>query len=157
MAKGKQTKQKRTHKKRSTRKYRKSSRRMKGGDCGCNKGVFTGGNINPASFDGALPTRYYYPMNNEINNPSSPIAQVASRNLVDITKGGKKRRFRKIKGGSGYTLLGDAYANNPFVTFGTSDGATNSLNILNGIVPINSTVSEQPVAAGFTKYNPPLA
>jgi len=157
MAKGKQTKQKRTHKKRSTRKYRKSSRRMKGGDCGCNKGVFNGGNINPASFDGTLPSRYYYPLNNEINNPNSPIAQVTSRNLLDITKGGRKKiQFKKIRGG-GYSLLGDAYTNNPFVTFGTSDGANNSLNILNGIVPINSSISEQPIAVGFTKFNPPLA
>jgi hypothetical protein len=155
MAKGRQTKGKKVYKKKNTRKHRKTARKMKGGDCGCNKGIIHGGNINSASFNGDLPNRYYYPLNNEINNPNTPSIMVNSRNLPNISSGGSKKRQRKIKGGS-YTLLGDAYSTNPLLTFGTIDGSSHSANIVNGTHVVNPSITEQPLIH-FSKNNPPLA
>jgi hypothetical protein len=154
MAKGKQTRVKKTHKKRNTRKHRRSNRKIKGGDCGCNKGLFKGGNINPASFDGSLQKHYYYPLNNEINNPNTPSIMQNARNIQPMTGGKKIRVSRKIKGGS-YTLLGDAYSTNPLVTFGTMDDV--GLNVITGIPKVNGSITDQPVIRGFTNNNPPLA
>jgi hypothetical protein len=128
---------------------------MKGGDCGCNKGIIKGGNINNASFNGDLPNRYYYPLNNEINNPNTPSIMVSARNIQTNSIGGSKKRNRKMKGGS-YTLLGDAYSTNPLLTFGTIDGSSHSAAIVNGTNGANPSITEQPLIH-FSKNNPPLA
>jgi len=148
------TKGKVAHKKRSTRKNRKGSRKVKGG-CGCNAGLIKGGNINPPSFDGNLPIRYYYGQNDYQNDPTSPIAIESARNLPGIIKGGKRRKNKKIKGGD--MLLGSAYSNNPFVSFGTTDGARNAVDVLYGSTTTNPSVYNQPVLNGHTSNNPPLA
>jgi len=149
----KKTKVKVAHKKKHTRKNRKGTRKIKGGGCGCGNSIFKGGNINPASFDGNLPIRYYYGQNDYQNDPSDPIAVQSARNLTTIIKGGK--RVKKMRGGD--TLLGSAYSNNPFMTFGTMDGARNSVNVLYGNSSINPSVYSQPTLHGFNSNNPPLA
>lgn len=152
MAKGKQTKRK-INKKKQTRKHRKQVRKIKGGDCGCNKSIMQGGTINHASFDGSLPKDYYYKLNDEINNPNTPTIQIAARNLPNVSSGGGKRR--KFKGGS-YTLLSSAYSANPLMTFGTIDG-TNGVHTLTSTSQVNPNVIEQPIIQGYTNTNPPLA
>lgn len=150
------TKGKVAHKKRGTRKNRKGTRKIKGGGCGCGNSVFKGGNINPPSFDGNLPIRYYYGQNDYQNDPTAPIAIESARNLPGIIKGGKRRKnIKKIKGGD--MLLGSAYSNNPFVSFGTTDGARNAVDVLYGSTTTNPSVYNQPTLNGHTSNNPPLA
>jgi hypothetical protein len=151
MARGRRTRVKKTHKKNHTRKTRSLKRKMRGGDCGCNKGLFKGGNVSSASFNGSLHSRHYYPLNDEVNNPNNPSIVQNSRNLPNISKGG---RSRKIKGGA-YTLLGDAYSTNPLMTFGTLDDVGH--NVITGTAKVNSSVMDQPVIRGFSNTNPPLA
>jgi hypothetical protein len=152
-AKGnRKTKGKVVHKKRHTRKNKKGTRKVKGG-CGCGNTIFKGGNINPASFNGNLPIRYYYGQNDYQNDPSDPIAVQSARNLPAIIKGGK--RNKKIKGGD--MLLGSAYSNNPVMSFGTLDGARNSVDLLYGSTTVNPSVYNQPTLNGHTSNNPPLA
>jgi len=150
------------HKKKSMRKkksYRKRS--MKGG-CGCSSSsLMKGGNINPASFNSDLPIRYFYGQNSYANDPSDPSVVENSRNLPAIltSGGGKKRKTkmirRKMRGGD--VLTGSSFVNNPFMTFGTIDGATNSVNILYGNQTVNPSVYDQPISKGFNFANPPLA
>jgi hypothetical protein len=152
MARGRKS---RSNKKRHNRKSRRST--MKKGGCGC--GVIKGGNVNSPSFNGSLPLRYYYGQNDEINNPNTPGVVENSRNLPEISFiGGKKsrrRRQKKVKGGD--MLYGSAYFNNPFMNFGTSDGAANSVNILYGNQVANPSVFDQPALRGFNNSNTPLA
>lgn len=140
--------------KRTTRKTKKGSRKIKGGGCGCNN-VMKGGNINPTSFDGNLPLRYFYGQNDYMNDPST--AAISSRNLPPIIKGGKRRvkKSRMMKGGD--MLLGEAYSGNPLVSFGTLDGARNSVDLLYGNSTVNPSVYNQPSLNGHNSNNPPLA
>ena len=146
------TKGKIAHKKRHTVKNKKRTLKIKGGGCGCGNSIFKGGNINPASFNGNLPIRYYYGQNDYQNDPSDPIVVQSARNLP-IIKGGKKNK--KIKGGD--LLLGSAYSNNPLMSFATSDGARNSVDLLYGNSSVNPSVYSQPTLNGFNSNNPPLA
>jgi len=142
-------------KKKYMRKNKRLSRKIIG--AGCNCGKILGGNINPASFNGGLDGKYYYPQNSETMNPNTPSFQIPSRNLPSFVKGGaKKRRMKKINGGS-FTLLGDAYAQNPLVNFGTIDGASNSVNTYFANMPVNPSIIEQPAMRGYSKDLPPLA
>jgi hypothetical protein len=153
-AKGnRKTKGKVVHKKRHTRKNKKGSRKIKGGGCGCGKSIFKGGNINPASFNGNLPIRYYYGQNDYQNDPSGPGVLQSARNLPSLIRGGKKSK--KIKGGD--MLLGSAYSNNPLMSFATTDGARNAVDLLYGNSTINPSVYNQPTLNGHTSNNPPLA
>lgn len=64
--------------KNTRRRSRQSRKRLRGGGCGCGHAQpLLGGS---AHLD-ALPLRYYYNLNNEVNNPN-------------YLKGGKKRRIR---------------------------------------------------------------
>jgi hypothetical protein len=154
-AKGnRKTKGKVVHKKRHTRKNKKGTRKIKGG-CGCGNTIFKGGNINPPSFDGNLPIRYYYGQNDYQNDPTAPNAIESARNLPGIIKGGKRRNNKKIKGGD--MLFGSAYSSNPFVSFGTTDGARNAVDVLFGSTTVNPSVYNQPILNGHTSNNPPLA
>lgn len=135
----------------------KSKRNLKGG-CGCTSTLYTGGNINPVSFNGSLPIRYYYEQNNYENYPNIENA----RNLPDIKfVGGKKskkiliKRNKKMIGGD--MLLGNAYSNNPLVSFGTTEGATTSANLLFGSSSLNPSIYDQPALKGFNNFNLPLA
>lgn len=145
------------------RRVLKNKRLVKNGGCGCNN-VIKGGNINPPSFTGNLPLRYFYGQNDYMNDPS--VASESARNLPAIIKGGKRRtkkntsgkknrRIKKMKGGD--MLLGSAYSNNPLVSFGTTDGAYNSVNLLYGNQSTNPSVYDQPALNGHNINNPALA
>jgi len=155
MGKEKKTIKRRTSKNKKNTIMRK--RKIKGGDCGCKNSLFAGGNVNPASFDGSLPIKYYYPQNNFTNDRSDPAFVESARNLPNnYSRGGKKsRKSRKIKGGD--MLMGSVYNNNPLMTFGTIDGARNSVDILYGNASTNPSVFDQPILKGFSNSNPPLA
>jgi hypothetical protein len=157
----------RTSTKRSHNKRTRSRTRSYGG-CGCSNatqpskgGAFfqAGGNINPPSFTNDVPIRYFYGQNDYMNDPNDPSAMSSARNLPAMVGGhskkAKKMRTRKQKGGD--LLMGSSYANNPFMTFGTVDGAANSTNIIYGIPTTNSSVYSQPSLQGFNSSNPPLA
>jgi hypothetical protein len=145
--------------KRKYKRNNKKSRKIRGG-CGCQSSSFKGGNINPASFDGSLPYRYYYGQNDYNGDPSSVIEN--ARNLPAIhTIGGMrnkklKKTVQRLKMKGGDMLLGSAYSSNPFLTFGTIDGATNSANIITGSQSVNSSIYDQPTLSGFNNYNPRL-
>ncbi len=84
-------------------KTRNNRKRLRGGGCGCGQSILGGS----AHLD-SLPARYYYDLNNEVNNPN-------------YLKGGKKRRIRGgnavfltnnptlgVVGGLGYSGFNDA-------------------------------------------------
>jgi len=148
--------------KKATRKYvrkmRRSTRKMNGG-AGCNCGKIFGGNINPASFDGGLDGKYYYAQNSESMNPNTPSFQISGRNLPTISGGAKKRRMKKMKmkGGGWFSMLGDAYSQNPLVNFGTLDGASSNSSTFFANMPTNPSIIEQPAMRGYSKDLPPLA
>jgi len=139
----------------------KSQRKLKGG-CGCTTNLFKGGNVNPVSFNGSLPIRYYYEQNNYVNDSADPSILQNARNLPDIKfVGGKKskkrlnKRSKKMVGGD--ILLGSSYSNNPLVSFGTTEGVTTSTNLLYGSSTVNPSIYDQPAMKGFSNYNLPLA
>ena len=119
------TRQKRNRKTKKNKTRSKRSRRMRGG-CGCNKPVM-GGSANLA----ALPVRYYYPLNDEINNPSY------------MMKGGKK----KMKGGMPDFLIGG-----PLNSFGMANGITQSLGMITGLPTINGDPTVQPIINGARNF-----
>ena len=154
---------------RLTKKMRKTNRKKrcvikpKVGGCGCN--LIKGGNINPPSFDGSLPIRYFYGANDHVNDSSDPSVVINARNLPNPSYGGsklkksktiKRRKLRKLlKGGD--ILMGSTYSNNPMMTSMTTDGAQHAVNILYGTPPVNPISYDQPVLNGFSTHNPPLA
>lgn len=113
------TKQNRKTKKNITRNKRRKLR-MRGG-CGCEKPMI-GGSANLA----ALPVRYYYDLNDEVNNPNY------------MTKGGKKKK--KMKGGMPDFLIGG-----PLNAFGTANGITQSLGMITGLPVVNGDPTIQPI------------
>lgn len=94
--------------------------RMRGG-CGCEKPMI-GGSPHLA----ALPVRYYYDLNDEVNNPNY------------MTKGGKKKK--KMKGGMPDFLIGG-----PLNAFGTANGITQSLGMITGLPVVNGDPTIQPI------------
>jgi hypothetical protein len=145
MAKDKKTIRKSKSKSRR-RRARKSLRKYTGGDCGCNKRPMIGG----ASFNGSLSSSNYYPRNDEVNNPNDPSVMQSARNVPDVKFGGRKR---KMKGG--YSLLGPAFSTSPFMSFGNSDGAQSSVDVLYGNPQVNPSASVQ--ITGFSNTISPLA
>jgi hypothetical protein len=144
----------------NNRKTRNKKNKMRGGDCGCNKSIFKGGNINPPSFE-TLPQRYYYELNNYNNDPTASNVLLNARNLPNVQSGGKKRKLtrrrvnKKMKGGD--ALLGNSSLNNSFTAFGTTGGVISGNNILLGVETPDSSVISQPAFQTYSKINPPLA
>jgi hypothetical protein len=130
------------------KKKRTMRRKQKGGDCGCNKPLLTGGNINPASYDGG---KYTYPLNTYNGDPSDPSVVLSARmlpngggNILNLQYGGRKsRRLRKIKGGD--PLLGSNYDGNTLTNFWTTSGAINGASLITGSSRVNTSVGDQPI------------
>ena len=141
----------RKYRRKTYKKKRSARRKQKGGDCGCNKPLITGGNINPASFDGSLSPTKYYPLNTYENDPNNPSTVVGGRMLPNgsadvqyVQSGGRRRRkSRKIKGGD--ILLGNHYSTNPFVNFGTTDGAIYGSRLITGATVVDPSPLNQPI------------
>ena len=134
----KHTRKSKTYKRKTTKKGKSRRNKMKGGSCGCNNTpVMTGGLAN---------SPYYYELNTHNVDPIAPAAIVDSRLLpnIPVTKisGGKKRKSRKMKGGtSDLTGIFSKVATpffpvsnymNPIVSNGTTSGAITSNSILTG-------------------------
>jgi hypothetical protein len=160
MTKKCQTKRRNKNNRKTRNKKNKSIRKMRGGDCGCNKPFFKGGNINPPSFE-TLPQRYYYELNNYNNDPAASNVVLNARNLPNMQSGGKKRKSNKVrinkkmKGGD--MLLGQSSLNNSFTAFGTTSGVLSGNNILLGVESRDSSVINQPAFQSYSKISPPLA
>ena len=120
------TKHNRKTKKNITRNKRR--KRMRGGR-GCGKSTLVGGSANLA----ALPVRYYYELNDEINNPN-------------YMRGGKKNK-KKMKGGMPDFLIGG-----PLNLFGTANGITQSLGMLTGLPAVNGDPTIQPIINDTRHY-----
>ena len=136
----------------SRKNYKKKSVK-KGGNCGCNKGFFTGGvALGPVSAVD-VGSQSTIPFNNYHNDPLSPAAQDATRmdpNPIapfnPFTGGKKSRRKivkrkkikrtrktsrrRRIRGGS--DPASDAILNGSTLSFGTVAGAPIGANIVMG-------------------------
>ena len=86
-----------TYKRKNSKKEKSRKNRMKGGSCGCNNAVMTGGLAN---------SPYYYELNTHNIDPNAPSVIIDSRLLpnVPFTKGGKNRKqskkITKMKGGT---------------------------------------------------------
>ena len=139
----KHTRKSKTYKRKTTKKGKSRRNKMKGGSCGCNNNnnnIMTGGLAN---------SPYYYALNTHNVDPNTPAAIIDSRLQpnVPLRGGRKKRRSRKMKGGtSDLTGIFSKVATpffpvsnymNPIVSNGTSAGAITSNSILTG----NSSVT----------------
>jgi len=118
------------HKKRHHLKKRKTIRKKRGGDCGCNKKpfpvpVFTGG-YGPASYQGGLNDKML-PLNGAVSSAGDPSdsSNIAQERFSAFPKiFGGKRKSKKRKGGMSYdALLGDSVDKNDFLGMGTSTGS----------------------------------
>jgi hypothetical protein len=121
------TKQNRKTKKNITRNKRRKLK-MRGG-CGCEKPMMAGGSAHLE----ALPVRYYYPLNDEVNNPN-------------YMKGGKKKMKmgkKWMKGGMPDFLIGG-----PLNVFGTANGITQSLGMITSLPVVNGDPTVQPIING---------
>ena len=128
-----------TYKRKNSKKGKSRRNRTKGGSCGCNNTVMTGGLAN---------SPYYYELNTHNVDPTAPSVIVDSRLLpnVPFTKGGKKRKQNKkiikLKGGTAdltktFSTIAAPFfpaSNfmNPVVSNGTTAGAITSNAILTG-------------------------
>lgn len=123
------------HKKRIMKK-RKTIRKKRGGDCGCNKKIagpylpFTGG-YGTASYQGGI-NDSILPLNGQIGTNGDPIApaNISQERFTPISLGGR-RKYKKRKGGRSFDLLLGNSTNNTFLGMGTTTG---SMNIANGIM-----------------------
>ena len=122
------TRQNRNRKTKKNKTRNKRSKRMRGG-CGCDKPMMVGGSANLAT----LPVLYYYPLNDEIKNPT-------------YMKGGKKSK-KKMKGGMPDFLIGG-----PLNAFGTANGITQSLGMITGLPAINGDPTVQPIINGVRNF-----
>jgi hypothetical protein len=130
---------KKTYKRKNSKKGKSRRNRIKGGSCGCNNTVMTGGLAN---------SPYYYELNTHNVDPTAPSVIVDSRLLPNVlfTKGGKKRKqskkIIKMKGGTNdltktFSTLAVPFfpvSNymNPIVSTGSTVGAITSNAILTG-------------------------
>jgi hypothetical protein len=148
------------------------------GGCGCNNDNlwkrYSGGNGDKAF---SIPG---YPLNNYEHDPNSPGIVTNARNVPDIKIGGKKKmkksrikkvikllnklknkskKTKKFKGGftmyNSDLFLGNN-PNSPITNFGTSPGAFDQYNLMNGQTTVNPAVYEQPIMKMYGDHNSPL-
>lgn len=128
-----------TQHKRRHQKKRKTIRKKRGGDCGCNKKLFplpefTGG-YGPASYLGGINDKIL-PLNSIISTSSDPSdsANIAQERFSTFPKlFGGKRKSKKRKGGRSFDLLlGDSVNTNDFLGMGTSSGSMKIANVIMG-------------------------
>ena len=136
-----------TYKRKSSKKGKSRRNKMKGGSCGCNNSIMTGGLAN---------SQYYYPLNTHNVDPVAPSAIVDSRleSNIPVTKqmGGKrkhkKNNSKKMKGGSidmtsifsklATPFFPVSYSMNPVLSDGSSAGSVNANAIITGNASITN-------------------
>jgi len=158
--KNRKTKRSRKTKSRRTI-YRK---KIRGGDCGCNNKTFSGG----SPFLQDVPIRAFYPVNDHMNDPNSPLHSggvLDSERLAGSFskptfggKGKKTKKNRKQKGGFSIPnfLLGSGSQMDPVTSTGTGAGLEKSVGTLYENPPVNSSPVVQPVLVPYGYHNPPL-
>jgi hypothetical protein len=149
--------------KKSRRTYKKKT---KGGDCGCNNKEISGGSI----FLQDVPIRAFYPVNDHMNDPNSPLH---SGGLMDSErlagsyskptfggKGKKTNKRRKQKGGFSFNipnlLLGSGSQMDVVTSTGTGAGLARSTGTLYETSQVNSSPVVQPVLNHYGNHNQPL-
>jgi hypothetical protein len=117
---------------RRTRQIRKNTKRRrtmrkKGGDCGCNKKLFTGG-YGEASYQGGIDNTIL-PINTNIGGTNDPLStnNIITERFAKFVGGKKSRKYRKKKykfgGFSTDLLLGTSAQTNPVLGVGTTTGS----------------------------------
>jgi len=140
-----------------SRKYRRSIRRKRGGNCGCNQNstlaqMFKGGSVlvGPSHGFTQLAGQHYQPLNTYNHDPNySVIAEGQTQNFIH---GGKRRtqHNKKLRGGSAGTIMGAAVNGLNTAVSATVVGSTN----YGGIMPSN--FFSQPYDR-YTNLNTPIA
>ena len=114
----------------------RTMRKKKGGDCGCNKKLFTGG-YGPASYQGGIDNTIL-PINTNIAGPNDPLSvnNITDERFAKFIGGKKSRKYRKRKtkygGYSADLLLGESANTNPILGAMTSTGSNSMVKILTG-------------------------
>jgi hypothetical protein len=162
-------KTRRNKKRNSTKRRRNNTRRRgvegRGGGCGCGP-KFMGG----SAYLSAVPTTLYYPYNSNLtNDPQNPAAVGSGRFMGDYSRmsGGKrnkKRRGRKMRGGSNFfSTLYNNFSNsgsgmNYIHSFGALNGGVNQSALITGTGGVvNGSATSQPVTEQpYGHHNPPL-
>jgi hypothetical protein len=148
-----------TNKRSKKRSHKKSLKRKtvrKGGGCGCSDRILGGSaGLERVSSD------FFYPLNDQINNPNTPREFINSERLMgDYSTpkfiGGKKKRTRKQKGGMSNFILGDGRNMDPVTSFGTTAGLTSENATLVASPNTNSSTFIQPVQNANNEYTTPL-
>jgi len=147
---------KRKQNKRTQKKSLKRKTMRKRGGCGCS-GRILGGSPGLER----VSSEFFYPLNDQVNNPNTPREFINSERLMgDYSTpkfiGGKKKRTRKQKGGMSDFILGDGRNMDPVTSFGTTAGLTNVNSTLVGSPLTNSSTIIQPVQNPNNQYTTPL-
>ena len=114
----------------------RTMRKKKGGDCGCNKKLFSGG-YGEASFQGGI-DKYMHPINTNIGETNDPLSlnNITDERFAKFTGGKKSRKYRKRKmtfgGFPSDLLLGESSQTNPILGAGTSIGSISMAKIITG-------------------------
>jgi len=158
MPKSNKLSNKKIQNKRTQKKKSLNRRTMKKGGCGCS-GRILGGSGSPGL--DSLSSEFFYPLNDQVNNPNTPREFINSERLMgDYSTpkfiGGKKKRSRKQKGGLGNPILGDGRNMDPVTAFGTTAGLTSENATLVASPNINSSPFVQPVQDPNNEYTKPL-
>jgi hypothetical protein len=141
------------HKKNQSKKRRPRKHRGGCGHCGAS---MNGGNAHGAvPGPEAVPIRYYYGLNDHVQDPTNPSAVVDAR-----LSGGKQRKQRKQRGGFSYVntdmILGSTAYNVPG-SFGSHVQAPLAYGLLSGTTSVNPSTYVQPIETKYNGDNPPLA
>jgi hypothetical protein len=114
----------------------RTMRKKKGGDCGCNKKLFSGG-YGEASYQGGI-DKYINPMNTNQGGANDPLSlnNITNERFAKFVGGKKSRKNRKRKitfgGFSSDLLLGESAQTNPILGLGTSLGSINMAKVITG-------------------------
>jgi hypothetical protein len=147
------------HKKNQSKKRRPRKHRGGCGHCGAS---MNGGNAHGAvPGPEAVPIRYYYGLNDHMQDPNNPSAVVDARLTGgNGGNGGKQRKQRKQRGGFSYVntdmILGSTAYNVPG-SFGSHVQAPLAYGLLSGTTSVNPSTYVQPIETKYNGDNPPLA
>jgi len=153
--------QSKKHKKNQSKKHRPRKYRGGCGNCGAPKVGIFGGNANgPIPGPESVPIRYYYGLNDHVQDPNNPATIVDARLLGGNGGNGGKRRRHKQRGGFSYMnsdLILNSAAYNVPASFGSHVQAPVGSGLISGTITTNPSVYEQPVGTKYNENHPALA